>query len=53
MTLDEEIEQLVLRRGVKDVIAALARHCESHGMIVLFRRLNKIYEWLTDTKPAA
>lgn len=44
--LDRDIERLVSENGIRDVIAALARHCNDMGMPVLFRRLNKIYEWL-------
>lgn len=44
--LDLEINQLMSRHGIGEVIAALARLCNERGMPVLFRRLNKIYEWL-------
>ena len=45
-TLDHEIDALVQRYGIDEVIAALARYCHATGRTFLFRRLNKIYEWL-------
>jgi len=44
--LDRDVEKLVSENGISDVIAALARYCNDRGMPVVFRRLNKIYEWL-------
>lgn len=44
--LDKDLELLVRKYGVRNVIASLARHCNDAGMPTLFRRLNKIYEWL-------
>lgn len=46
MQLDDEIDALVRKHGIDQVIAALARYCEANGMRVLFNRLNKLYEWL-------
>lgn len=44
--LDDEIDTLVQKYGIDEVIAALARHCHTTGQVVLFRRLNKLYEWM-------
>lgn len=44
--LDTDIEKIVTENGIQDVIAALARYCNDKGMHPIFRRLNKIYEWL-------
>lgn len=44
--IDRDTTALVDKYGVGEVIAALARDCHERGMPVLFRRLNKIYEWL-------
>lgn len=44
--LDRNIEHIVSENGIADVIAALARLCERRGMPVIFRRLNKLYEWI-------
>lgn len=45
--IDDEVDRLVRKHGIGEVIASLARHCNARGMPVLFRRLNKLYEWLT------
>lgn len=44
--LDRDIERIVSENGIRDVIAALARYANEMGMPVVFRRLNKIYEWM-------
>jgi hypothetical protein len=44
--LDNAVEQLVSEHGLADVIAALARLCNKRGFPVIFRRLNKIYEYM-------
>ena len=48
MTLDEEIGKLITKYGINQIVAALARWCNNHGHNPIFRRLNKIYEWLED-----
>lgn len=47
-TLDQAVAELVQKHGLSEVVAALARHCHENGFNpTAFRRLNKIYEWLT------
>lgn len=52
MSLDQEIDRLVSRFGFPDVLAALCRYCNRIGMPVIFRRLNRVYEYLTEHTPA-
>lgn len=51
--LDDQVEELVRKHGIRDVLAALCRVTNGMGMLVLFRKLNRVYEWLTDKKSAA
>lgn len=48
MSLDEKIDKLILQHGVDEVLAALCRHANGRGSATLFRKLNRIYEWLTE-----
>lgn len=50
--LDYELDKLIRTYGVREVLASLCRHCNDTGMPVLFRKLNRVYEWLVDAKPA-
>lgn len=47
-SLKKEIDRLVRRHGVRTVLAALCQQCHEMGMTVLFRKLNRTYEWLID-----
>jgi hypothetical protein len=49
-SLDDEVDRLVRAHGVGAVLAALCRQCNSMGMPTLFRKLNRVYEWLTEKK---
>jgi hypothetical protein len=44
--LQRDIDKLVRKYGVQKVLAALCRQCNEMGMPVLFRKLNRVYEWL-------
>lgn len=44
--IDLKMRSLIDAYGVDEVLAALARACNDRGMPGLFRRINKIYEWL-------
>lgn len=46
MTVDKRMRDLIDHFGVDEVLAALCRQCNERGMPVLFRKLNRIYEWL-------
>lgn len=46
--LDDWIDRLVRSHGIAEVLAALCRHCNERGMTVLFRKLNRVHEWLVD-----
>lgn len=44
--LERDLDQLIMEHGVNDVLAALCRWCDQHGRMVLFNKLNRVYEWL-------
>ena len=44
--LDEQIGILIRQHGFKEVLASLCRNADDMGMPVLFRKLNRVYEWL-------
>ena len=54
--LTRDIEQIIAENGLKAVIGALARYCHSPNyqhynttiMATVFRRLNKLYEYLDE-----
>ncbi len=54
--LKRDLEQLISENGLKSVIGALARFCKSPPtqtypqpiMATLFRRLNKLFEYLDE-----
>jgi hypothetical protein len=54
--LKNDLEQLISENGLRSVIGALARFCHSpphqlypeRVMATLFRRLNKLFEYLGD-----
>ncbi len=45
-TVDTCTRTLINRFGVREVLAAYCRECNRRGMPVLFRKLNRVYEWL-------
>lgn len=45
-TVDARVRDLIDRFGTHEVLAALCRECNRRGMPVLFRKLNRVYEWL-------
>lgn len=47
-SLDDQIDNLVRTHGIGEVLAALCRQCNIMGMPVLFRKLNRVYEWLKE-----
>lgn len=44
--LDKEIATLLQKYGTDEVLASLCRRINHMGMPVLFRKLNRVYEWL-------
>lgn len=48
--VDAAIGDFVAMYGIDETLAALCRHCELRGMKVLFRKLNRVYEWLVDKR---
>lgn len=48
--VDEDIERAVREHGIDATLAALCRFCNDAGMLVLFRKLNRVYEWLIDAR---
>lgn len=46
-SLDEQLDALIRKHGMKEVLAALCRRANEMGMPGIFTRLNRVYEWLT------
>lgn len=50
--LEQRIDDLISEYGVRDVLSALCRACNDRGMATLFRKLDRVYAWLTEHDPA-
>lgn len=44
--IDKDVSALVDKYGIAEIVAALARECNKRGMPVLFRRLDRLYNWM-------
>lgn len=49
--VDRCLEIIINRYGLPEVLAALAREADDRGFNpALFRKLNRVYEWLTNKR---
>jgi hypothetical protein len=44
--VDKELKRLAMKYGSNEVLRAFCVECNDRGDRGLFRKLNKIYEWL-------
>jgi hypothetical protein len=44
--LERKLEELVAENGIDAVLAALCQLCLAQHRTVLFRKLNRVYEWM-------
>ena len=44
--IDKEMKKMVSNWGMHAVLGALCRECNRLGFPVVFRKLNRVYEWL-------
>lgn len=46
LDVDVAMGDFIAAYGVRETLAAFCRQCNDMGMPVLFRKLNRVYEWL-------
>lgn len=46
--MDSEIANLIAKYGYRDLLAGIARIANERGYVPVFKRLDRIVDWLTD-----